>query len=62
MEMLQNPINWFEILVIDSDRAKEFHSAIYDFAMPEYPIGPNRMGILLYDQQKQGIVGAIVKG
>lgn len=30
--------------------------------MPEFPMGPQRMGILLYDQQNQGIGGAIVKG
>jgi predicted enzyme related to lactoylglutathione lyase len=62
MEMLQNAINWFEIPVTDFERAKKFQSAIYDFDMPEYPMGPFRMGILLYDQQKQGIGGAIMKG
>jgi hypothetical protein len=62
MEMLQNAINWFEIPVADFDRAKKFYSTIYDYDMPEFPMGPMRMGILLYDQQKQGIGGAIVKG
>ena len=60
--MLQNSINWFEIPVSDFDRAKKFYSTIYDFEMPEFPMGPNRMGVLLYDQQKQGVGGAIVKG
>jgi predicted enzyme related to lactoylglutathione lyase len=62
MEMLQNAINWFEIPVSDFERAKKFYSTIYDYDMPEFPMGPVRMGILLYDQQKQGIGGAIVKG
>jgi len=62
MEMLQNSINWFEIPVSDFDRARKFYSTIYDYEMPEMPMGPNRMGILLYDQKKQGIGGAIVKG
>jgi len=46
MEMLQNAINWFEIPVTDFERAKKFYGAIYDFDMPEFPMGPVRMGIL----------------
>ncbi|MFI5237574.1 MAG: VOC family protein [Ignavibacteriales bacterium] len=62
MEMIQNAINWVEIPVADFDRAKKFYSLIYDFDMPEMQMGPNRMGILLYDQPNGGIGGAIVQG
>ncbi|OGU25124.1 MAG: hypothetical protein A2X66_01015 [Ignavibacteria bacterium GWA2_54_16] len=40
--MLQNAINWFEIPVADFERAKKFYSTIYDFDMPEFPMGPHR--------------------
>jgi len=62
MEMMKNAINWVEIPVTDFDRAKIFYSKIYDFEMPEMQMGPNKMGILLYDQPNGGIGGAIVQG
>ncbi len=62
MEMLHNAINWFEIPVSDFDRAKKFYSTIYDFEMPEMPMGPIRMGFLLHDRDNGGIGGAIVHG
>ena len=62
MEMLHNALNWFEIPVTDFDRAKNFYSAIYDFDMPEMPMGNQRMGFLLHDRDKGGIGGAIVFG
>src|SRR5689334_13912493 len=62
MEMLHNAINWFEIPVNNFDRAKKFYSTIYQFEMPEMVMGETKMGILLYDQEKGGIGGAIVQG
>lgn len=60
--MIHNAINWFEIPVTDFDRAKTFYSTIYDFEMPEMPMGPLRMGFLLHDRDNGGIGGAIVHG
>lgn len=60
--MTTNAINWVEIPVTDFDRAKAFYSTIYDYQMPDMPMGPVRMGFLLYDQQGGGIGGAIVQG
>lgn len=62
MEMQKNAISWVEIPVSDFERAKKFYSAIYDYEMPEMMMGPFRMGFLLYDQENQGIGGAIVHG
>lgn len=62
MEMLTNAISWVEIPVTDFMRAKQFYSAIYDYEMPEFEMGPIKMGILLYDQEKGGIGGAICVG
>jgi predicted enzyme related to lactoylglutathione lyase len=61
MEMLQNAVNWVEIPVSDFNRAKSFYSSIYDFEMPEMMMGPQRMGFLLFDQEK-GVGCAIVQG
>ncbi len=59
---MHNAINWFEIPVADFDRAKAFYSTIYDYEMPEMPMGPLRMGFLLHDRDNGGIGGAIVHG
>jgi uncharacterized protein len=61
MEMLHNAIAWFEIPVLDFERAKAFYSAIFDYEMPEMPMGSGRMGILLHDQEKGGVGGAILQ-
>ena len=60
--MMQHAINWFEIPVADFDRAKTFYSTIYNFEMPEMPMGPLRMGFLLHDRDGGGVGGAIVHG
>ncbi len=60
--MLDNAISWFEIPVIDFDRAKKFYSKIYDFEMPESQMGPFRMGFFLYDYEKGQVGGAICQG
>jgi len=62
MEIITNAIAWAEIPVTNFDRAKMFYSIIYDYEMPEMTMGDNRMGILLYDQQNNGIGAAIVQG
>lgn len=61
MEFFKNAINWFEIPVMDFERAKKFYSGIFDFEMPEMQMGPVRMGFLLFDQEA-GVGGAICQG
>ncbi len=61
MEMTTNSLSWFEIPAIDFARAKAFYSAIFDFEMPEMPMGPTTMGFFLHDREK-GVGGAIVVG
>ena len=62
MEMTLNAVNWVEIPVTDFERAKTFYSNIFDYDMPASPMGPARMGFLIYDRQKGGIGVAIVQG
>lgn len=62
MEKMTNSINWFEIPVLNFERAKEFYSRIYDYEMHEMMMGPLRMGFLPMDPDSQGVGGAIVQG
>lgn len=62
MEMNLNAVNWVEIPVTDFERAQKFYSAIFDYEMPASPMGPARMGFLIYDRNKGGIGVAIVQG
>lgn len=60
MESVQNSLNWFEIPVLDFQRAKLFYSSIFDYDMPVMEMGPHWMGFLPCEQG--GIGGAIVSG
>jgi predicted enzyme related to lactoylglutathione lyase len=62
MEKLINSINWFEIPVLNFERAKEFYSRIYDYEMHETTMASGKMGFLPMDPDSQGIGGAIVQG
>jgi uncharacterized protein len=57
---LGNALNWFEIPVLNFDRAKQFYEAIFDYQMPENQMGRARMGFFLYDYQNGKVGGAIV--
>lgn len=60
MHLPKNALDWFEIPVVDFDRARKFYSAIFAYEMPEFPMPPNRMGILPMDPScKTGVGGAI---
>ncbi len=61
MEMTTHALSWFEIPVVDFERARIFYSRIFDFDMPVATMGRNRMGFLLHERGR-GIGGAIVKG
>jgi len=62
MEMTKNAICWFEIPVVDFERAKTFYQTIFDFEMPEMIMDHLRMGILPHDRDGGGIGGAICYG
>ena len=53
-------INWFEIPVLDFNRAKTFYSTLYAFEMEVMEMGPDKMGILPTDPEKGGVSGAII--
>ncbi len=55
-----NALNWFEIPVLDFERAKKFYETIFNYQMPENQMGPARMGFLLFDFPNGKVGGAIV--
>jgi predicted enzyme related to lactoylglutathione lyase len=59
MENLKNAINWFEIPVVDFERARLFYSKIYDFEMPAIQMGADQLGF--FPVQPGHIGGAIIK-
>jgi len=60
MQVNQHAINWFEIPVVDFDRAKKFYETLFAYEMPENTMGPVRMGFFVYDFKNGGRGGAIV--
>jgi len=62
MEIPKNALNWFEIPVVDFDRARHFYNTIFDCEMPENVMNGHRMGFFVYDFKNGGIGGAIVAG
>lgn len=59
MENQTNAINWFEIPVLNFERAKEFYSRILDCDMQEMVVNTSRMAFLPSDPEI-GVGGAIV--
>lgn len=60
METLKNSLNWFEIPVIDFERARKFYGYIYDFDMPRITMGETLLGF--FPVERGGIGGAIAQG
>ncbi len=58
---MKNALNWFEIPVLDFDRAKTFYETILGETIPEMPFPDGRYGMLPADMQ-HGVGGAIVQG
>lgn len=61
MEKMENSINWFEIPVLNFDRAREFYSRLYNYEMTETTMNGTRMGFLPMDRDSKGVGGAIIQ-
>lgn len=62
MPQVKHAIRWFEIPVMNFERAKLFYSTILQTDIREYFQGADRRGLLPYDAGEGGIGGAIVQG
>jgi uncharacterized protein len=57
-----NPVNWFEIPVIDMARAKSFYESVFGLQISLNQMGPLEMGFIPMDDNAYGATGSIVKG
>lgn len=55
-------INWFEIPVVDFERAKKFYEALFNAELMEMDFPDGRYGMLPADMEQGGIGGGIVQG
>jgi len=60
MNTPENTINWFEIPVLNFERAKAFYETIFDYQLQEQTIGGYKMGF--FPVEKGGVGGAICQG
>jgi len=57
-----NPVVYFEIPVIDMDRATKFYSTVFSFKFDTTIIDNNEMVLFPFTQENSGISGALAKG
>lgn len=62
MKSKSNPVVYFEIPVIDIERAIQFYSAVFNFEFERDTIHDNEMAFFPLTEDNKGISGALAKG
>ena len=57
---MKNPINWFEVPVLDMDRAKSFYEEIFQIEIKLVPMGDDLMGWFPVDPNSSGCTGTLL--
>jgi len=57
-----NPVNWFEIPVLDLDRATRFYESVFGFAFTPETMGPYSLAFFPLTEGVPGATGALIKG
>jgi predicted enzyme related to lactoylglutathione lyase len=57
-----NPVNWFEIPVVELGRAREFYGTVFGLEILETEMGPNKMGWFPMEMGASGAAGTLIKG
>ncbi len=57
-----NPVVYFEIPVIEIDRAIKFYQAVFNFQFEKAIIDHNEMALFPFSDESKGISGALAKG
>ena len=57
---MKNPVAWFEIPVLDMDRAIKFYNEVFDFKLEYHDLGELLMAQLPFDVKAHGSSGALV--
>ena len=61
MQAQFNPVNWFEIPVIDFERAKTFYSSVFEVEFEDMEMGNAIMAMFPWDPNKPGSGGSLYK-
>ncbi|WP_158860060.1 VOC family protein [Lunatibacter salilacus] len=59
--MEQNMIGWFEIPVIDMNRAKKFYEIVFDIEIQVQDFHGTEMGWFPFSESKPGAAGSLIK-
>ncbi len=62
MTKKSNPVVYFEIPVVDIDRASRFYRTVFGFHFDREHIDNNEMALFPFVEEKAGISGALAKG
>jgi predicted enzyme related to lactoylglutathione lyase len=57
-----NPVGYFEIPVLDLERAVSFYSIVFDYEFIRDKVDELDMAFFPFDKNKDGITGALVQG
>ncbi len=57
-----NPVNWFEIPVLDLDRAVKFYASVFGYTFTPETMGPYSLAFFPMTQGVSGATGALIKG
>jgi len=59
--MQKNMVSWFEIPVIDMERAVKFYNAVFDIEIQVQDFGGVEMGWFPYTEGGEGAAGSLIK-
>jgi uncharacterized protein len=62
MAKMFNPVVYFEIPVLDIDRATKFYKSVFNFTFQKEVIDKNEMALFPLAEENSGISGALAKG
>lgn len=57
-----NPVNWFEIPVMDMKRAKAFYEKVFGYSLSLHDMGPLHMAWFPMEDKAPGAAGSLVQG
>ncbi len=56
-----NPVNWFEIPVVDLGRARSFYEGVFGVSLTPEELGPFKMAFFPMENNVYGSTGALMK-
>ena len=59
--MEQNLVGWFEIPVVDMERAQRFYETVFEIDIKVHDFGGILMGWFPFDESKPGASGSLIK-